>query len=123
MKRYTKWDQHYKLRAIETTEDKNKLLSRLAQYEDIGYYPEELRSIVDEYNEFMKYKEEGRLVVLPYRIGDRLYSFDNKSKNPVPYSIHINSLEIMLNVMSDKSKMYFTSYEECKCYLNKIHSL
>lgn len=45
-----------------------EVFDRLAQYEDIGS-PEE-------FAEFVKIKEEGRLIVLPYKIGDNVYTIE-----------------------------------------------
>lgn len=68
---------------------RNRLKNRLAAYEDTGLTPEEVSAIVKEWSdlctvigecggidrlrEMAKADKDGRLVVLPCRVGDRLY--------------------------------------------------
>ena len=64
-----------------------KVWDRLKQYEDIGLEPEKivfLKNVVDDafsdkpeftehIRELLRTEKDGRLVVLPYRVGDRVY--------------------------------------------------
>ena len=52
---------------------KGELIDRLAAYEDTGLMPSEVEFILGEYERFTKMEREGRLIVLPCKVGDTVY--------------------------------------------------
>ena len=64
----------------------NKCLRRLAAYEDTGRTPEEVRELFSwsygpfhkKIGEWLQAEEEGRLVVLPCKVGDTIYRFSKE---------------------------------------------
>ena len=58
---------------------RGKAIDRLAAYEDTGLEPEEIKLLLDDLDEYRKYEAEGRLVVLPCKVGDTVfYAFENE---------------------------------------------
>ena len=50
-----------------------RLLDKLAAYEDTGLSPEEIKLNMDGLDEYRKVEAEGRLVILPCKVGDTVY--------------------------------------------------
>lgn len=50
-----------------------EVLKRLAAYEDIGLSPEEIKLNMDGLDEYHTAEAEGRLVILPCKVGDTVY--------------------------------------------------
>lgn len=72
-------------------------IDRLAAYEDTGMMPEEIKDIIEMFHsyrhicaglepeqveELAQAKKDGRLVVLPCKLGDRVYTLSNEGVNP-----------------------------------------
>lgn len=51
-----------------------EMLDKLAAYEYIGLSPEEIKLNLDGLDEYHKAEAEGRLVLLPCKVGDTLYA-------------------------------------------------
>ncbi len=51
-------------------------LEKLAAYEDTGLEPEEIKLNMDGLDEYCKAEAEGRLVILPCKVGDTIYEID-----------------------------------------------
>ena len=51
-------------------------IDRLATYEDTGLEPQTISEILDSVSEWYDAHKEGRLVVLPCKVGDTLYEID-----------------------------------------------
>lgn len=64
-------------------EEDDAITDRLAAYEDTGLEPEEIRHMADIFDEYVRATEEGRLVVLPCKIGDTVYWVHGRSVLPV----------------------------------------
>ncbi len=52
---------------------RGKLVDRLAAYEDTELEPEEIKAKLDGLDEFQKLEAEGRLLVLPCKVGETIY--------------------------------------------------
>lgn len=56
--------------------DYNMAVKRLGEYEDTGLEPQTISEILDSVSEWYDAHKEGRLVVLPCKVGDTLYEID-----------------------------------------------
>jgi len=94
---------------------KGKAIDRLAAYEDSGLSPEQVQ-------ELAQAKAEGRLVVLPVKVGDRVYSiygYLNKSiKEDTVKHICVQDGEIRLTMDNTCTKIWersaFATREEAE---------
>lgn len=115
------------------------ILYRLAEYEDIGYSVDELKSLLERkllvdkleshvteerYNEICEAERENRLIILKYKIGQTIYVADyNTSENflsPIPY--FMGSPFTILEVMYDDRRKWFTSIDECQKYCDSVNN-
>lgn len=116
------------------------VLNRLAEYEDIGLEPEKivlLKNIVDDafsdkpeftehIRELLRAEKDGRLVVLPCKVGDRVYQViddctfpvdcgtTNKCKGCEYRNLFIEEDVFHLNLLTDSGKLrrgYYTTRE------------
>ena len=77
-----------------------EIIHRLADYEDTGLTPEEvtaMRHTLDEYHKvadpLLRAQADGRLVVLPCKVGDTVYRlFVGNPDNPVIATLKINTV-------------------------------
>ena len=53
--------------------ENNEIANKLAAYKDIGLEPEEIKLNMDGLDEYRKAEAEGRLVILPCKVGDTVY--------------------------------------------------
>lgn len=105
---------------------KNDISRRLAAYEDTGLEPEEVAKVRDAYSsiagkgvsgsriqELIRAEQEGRLVVLPCKIGDTVYLVTNGGiKKTEVESIHQwTSDHWKLSTHTDRMSAYWTGYE------------
>ena len=115
-----------------------ELAARLAAYEDTGLEPEEIERILDSYGrgmtlrtenaqrleiikeipidrlyELAQAEKEGRLVVLPCKVGDTVYIIHNRAiRKTTVESIHQwSSGHWKLSVHTDKKYIHWTGYE------------
>lgn len=51
----------------------DEIIDRLAAYEDTGLAPEEITGYLNATDEYVRASEEGRLIVLPCKVGDTVY--------------------------------------------------
>ena len=113
-------------------------INRLESYEDTGLSPEEIERILDSYGrgmtlrtenaqrleiikeipinrlrELAQAEKEGRLVVLPCKVGDTVYIIHNKAiRKTTVESIHQwSSGHWKLSVHTDKKYIHWTGYE------------
>ena len=115
------------------------ILYRLAEYEDIGYSVDELKSLLERklprdefiqhvteerYKEICEAERENRLIILKYKIGQTIYVADyNTNENflsPIPY--FMGSPFTILEVMYDDHRKWFTSIEECQEYCDNANN-
>ncbi len=62
---------------------RNRLKDRLAAYEDTGLEPEEISDAITKLREYEKTEDDGRLLRLPCKVGDKVYCITSKSKKIV----------------------------------------
>ena len=55
---------------------RNALIEKLAAYEDMGLSPEEIKLNMDGLDEYHKAEAEGRLMILPCKVGDMVYALE-----------------------------------------------
>lgn len=115
------------------------ILYRLAEYEDIGYSVDELKSLLERkllrdefkqdvteerYKEILEAEREERLIILKYRIGQTIYVADyNTNENflsPIPY--FLGSPFTILEAMYDDSRKWFASIDECQEYCDSVNN-
>lgn len=61
-----------------------KSLNRLASYEDTGLTPEEIKAKLDGLDDYQKLDAQGRLVVLPCKVGDTIFELVPNVKERLP---------------------------------------
>ena len=112
----------------EDSETRKKILNRLAAYEDTGLAPEEIADAVtaaklmakskivscfgvdaDHIRELVQAEQDGRLVVLPCKVGDSIYIPDLEKKIPVKVRVQGISMSV-----SGRTILHFGGYPvEC----------
>ena len=58
---------------------------KLAAYEDTGFEPEQIAEYLNATDEYVKASEEGRLIVLPCKVGDTVYRVCHEYKQGNPF--------------------------------------
>lgn len=118
--------------------DEIAMYDRLAAYEDTGLEPSEVEFVLGEYERFTKLEREGRLIVLPCKVGDTVYKvwYDpchNGETHPDSYgcsgcedvcdikkSVHemkAPSVDWILRQLHNGSFVYFLTPEEAEAAL------
>lgn len=130
MERYTYFDGGKWRMRVGDTEYSGKETVRLAAYEDTGLEPEDMKRAFNEdailklagqalgmspdrLRELAQAKKEGRLVVLPCKVGDTVYIIHNRAiRKTTVESIHQwSSGHWKLSVHTDKKYIHWTGYE------------
>ena len=138
MERYTYFDGGKWRLKIGDTEYSGDWVDRLAAYEETGLEPEEIERILDSYGrgmtlrtenaqrleiikeipinrlrELAQAEKEGRLVVLPCKVGDTVYIIHKRAiRKTTVESIHQwSSGHWKLSVHTDKKYIHWTGYE------------
>ena len=138
MERYTYFDGGKWRLKIGDTEYSGDWVNRLAAYEETRLEPEEIERILDSYGrgmtlrtenaqrleiikeipinrlrELAQAEKEGRLVVLPCKVGDTVYIIHNRAiRKTTVESIHQwSSGHWKLSVHTDKKYIHWTGYE------------
>lgn len=90
---------------LDTLQGVNAVVDRLAAYEDIGP--------IDHLRELVQAEQDGKLVVLPCKVGDTVYLVTNgEIKKTEVESIHQwTSGHWKLGAHTDKKYTYWTGYE------------
>lgn len=111
------WASIYKVSACGENECKGPIIDRLAAYEDTGLTPEEVMGLAQA-------KQDGRMVVLPCKKGDVLWSFYNWPEGIYSFCVTATSMldgVSMLNTdkagvipTSDVGKTVFLAREEAE---------
>lgn len=84
MERLTEYDEHGNAHVKDFDGTFCAAIDRLAAYEDTGRTPEEIKEMLDwsfglfseKIGDFLQAKSEGRLIVLPCKVGDTVYVVD-----------------------------------------------
>ena len=124
--------------AVELKCSVNDAVMFLAAYEDTGLEPEEITEYLNATDEYVEASEEGRLIVLPCKVGDTVYKvwYDpchNGETHPDSYgcsgcedvcdikkSIHemkAPSVDWILRQLHNGSFVYFLTREEAEAAL------
>lgn len=77
-----------------------KIINRLGAYEDAGMGPEEF----DHLRELARAEKDGRLVVLPCKVGDTVYMLDSVN---IPVPLRVQGISI---TYSSKTILHFGGY-------------
>ena len=109
---------------------RNRLKDRLAAYEDTGLTPGEIKSMKDEHfsglemaklhsalMELKKYQEadkDGRLVVLPCKVGDTVYRLQYVEKSPGRFIVDAVPIKFALIWIDEFGKTVFLTREEAE---------
>ena len=105
-----------------------RIISQLAAYEDTGLTPEEINEILHDttgplhkkLGEWMKAESEGRLVVLPCKVGDTVYRiFAPDGREPVISAHTLLSVDSIVRWMNKFGKTVFLTREEAEAALQK----
>lgn len=99
---------------IDRADDLHSYLSgdaadKLAAYEDMGLSPEEIKLNMDGLDEYHKAEAEGRLVILPCKVGDTVWWIPPASFTWLelrPYCCMIVSMTITENKKRERKKKY-----------------
>ena len=118
MKRLTKWDEHNKTWLEDHDNDTRKwkngsraIMEKLAEYENTGCEPEEIKAMVsaltgkmlaqitefegvplDRLRELAQADRDGRAVVLPCKVGDTVYAYDDVFNQIAPFRVDMVEL-------------------------------
>jgi hypothetical protein len=109
---------------------RNRLKDRLAAYEDTGLTPGEIKSMKDEHfsglemaklhsalMELKKYQEadkDGRLVVLPCKVGDTVYRLQYVEESPGRFIVDAVPIKFALIWIDEFGKTVFLTREEAE---------
>lgn len=66
---------------VENVQRYPAMLDRLAAYEDTGLEPEEITEYLNATDEYVEASEEGRLIVLPCKVGDTVWRIVDKCQS------------------------------------------
>ena len=74
-------------------------------------------------DEILKASNEGRLLVLPYSVGQTIYrpEYPIGSNRMIPTPVFLNSVLQVVAVMFDDNHQYFETSEECEQYLKEFY--
>lgn len=51
-----------------------KAIDRLSEYEDLNFSPDTLKAIITEWREWADSKNDGRMLIMPCKVGDTVYA-------------------------------------------------
>ena len=76
------------------------------------------------FEEILKASNEGRLLVLPYAVGQTIYrpEYPTGSNRMMSTPVFLNSVLQVVSVMFDDNHQYFETSEECEQYLKEFYS-
>ena len=117
---------------------RGQAIYRLAGYEDTGMTPGEVRSLWGEWNAMMsvlnsiggydRLKElawadkEGRVVVLPCKVGDTAYRLQYIEETPGRYVVGVTEMKFSLEWVADVGKTIFATREEAELALKEVNN-
>lgn len=131
--RYTSWSSN----GHGSGRPNKDCYTQLAKYEDTGFTPEELQTLKENilwsrafaptitkerFEEICLAESEGRLLVLPVKIGDVIWICDYAimSNRMIPIQTRINSFVEIINLMFS-DKRWFTTLEDAWKYLDDFY--
>lgn len=131
--RYTSWSSN----GHGAGKPNKDCYTQLAKYEDTGFTPEELEKLKENilwsrafaptvtkerFEEICLAESEGRLLVLPVKIGDVIFICDyaGMCNRMIPIQTRINSFVEIINLMSS-DKRWFTTLEDAWKYLDDLY--
>ena len=113
-------------------------VDRLAAYEDSGLSPGEVASLWAEWDAMMsvlnsiggydRLKElawadkEGRVVVLPCKVGDTAYRLQYIEETPGRYVVGVTEMKFSLEWVADVGKTIFATREEAEAALKEVRN-
>ena len=114
-------DLDFKLFDLESFQKVQKLLRKLADYEDTRLEPEdilsniktlsgELNNVFEELKEYRNLEEQGRLIKLPCKVGQSLYAY-NYTMGGIREFIARDKTWIFENMMSFGKEIFLTREE------------
>lgn len=108
--RYTVWDNDHGVGLFG-----KDICTRLAQYEDTGFTPEELEGLKVAVS-------ENRILILPVKVGDVIWICDYAvaSNRMIPIQTRMNSFTDIINLMFG-NKQWFTTLEDAWKYLDDLY--
>ena len=111
---------------------------RLADYEDTGLTPGEVRSLWGEWNAMMSVlnsiggydrlrelawaDKKGRVVVLPCSVGDTAYRLQYIEETPGRYVVGVTEMKFSLEWVADVGKTIFATREEAELALKEVRN-
>lgn len=96
------------------------LLDRLAAYEDTGLEPQTISEILDSVSEWYDAHKEGRLLVLPCKVGDKVYQTDGiKVYESTVRQLIFDTENIAFDVCAIGKSVFRTS-EEAEAKLKEV---
>ena len=111
---------------------------RLAAYEDTGMTPGEVRSLWGEWNAMMSVlnsiggydrlrelaeaDKEGRVAVLPCKVGDTAYRLQYIEETPGRYVVGVTEMKFSLEWVADVGKTIFATREEAELALKEVNN-
>lgn len=112
-------------------------VDRLAAYEDTGLTPGEIKSMQEKHfnglemaklhsalMELKKYQEadkEGRVVVLPCKVGDTAYRLQYIEETPGRYVVGVTEMKFSLEWVADVGKTIFATRKEAELALKEVY--
>lgn len=111
-----------------TVKDEQDALQKLAAYEDAGLEPEQIKDlnngiIPEHWAELFKAECEGRLIVLPCKVGDTVYRIchEYKQGNPFIRAVEFSQHNFWRIVFGGEfGKTVFLTREEAEAALKKM---
>ena len=112
--------------------------TQLAKYEDSGFTPEELQDIRDSilwsrafspritrdrFEEIVQAESEGRLFVLPLKVGDIIWKCDYPPgcNRMIPIQKQIHNLEEIFSIMHDTDHKWFYTWSAANDYVTQLY--
>lgn len=113
---------------VKWNNNRHKVLQKLADYEDLGLTPEQIREMDRAYSEQAKelgeYKDaekQGKLLKLPCAVGDRIYRIDTDEKLE-SREIEIYDIDNIVILVDGTILLKYDAYDGVICELENIVS-
>lgn len=101
---------------------RNRLKNRLAEYEDTGLTPEQVKELAHDttgplhrkIGEWIEADAAGRLMVLPCKVGDTVYRLQYLEPTPYRFVLGIVEIKFTLTWLEELGKTVFLTREEAE---------